>query len=112
MHLAACQAKKRRSLSTTMAKSLLVLCCLISGPNLIGAQEAVSYAKHVRPFLAKYCLDCHNAKALKAGLNLETFKALLEGSDRGPVLVAGKPDESSLINSIEGKSKAAMPPKT
>src|SRR6267143_1621978 len=39
------------------------------------AQEKPSYAKHVRPFLAKYCLECHNAKTAKLGLNLEIGRA-------------------------------------
>ena len=74
------------------------------------AQE-VSYAKQVRPFLAKYCLECHNAKSHKAGLNLETPKAILEGSDRRAVLLPGKPDDSFLVTLSEGKKQPAMPPK-
>jgi WD40 repeat protein len=77
-----------------------------------SAQAPPSYAKDVRPFLAKYCLECHNAKALKGGLNLETYKGIQEGADKGPVLSAGKPAESLLVTSVEGKTKPAMPPKT
>lgn len=73
--------------------------------------KAPSYAKDVRPFLVKYCVECHNAKTLKAGLNLETYKSLKEGSDNGMVLVAGKPDESSLVILAEGKKQPRMPPK-
>jgi WD40 repeat protein len=77
-----------------------------------SAQQSPSYAKQVRPFLAKYCIECHNPKALKGGLDLETFKTLEEGSDRGPVVEAGKPDYSKLVTSVEGKTKPVMPPKT
>src|ERR1700736_2508916 len=76
------------------------------------AEEVISYAKHIRPFFAKYCLECHNAKALKGGLSLDTFKAMLEGSDKGPVIDAGKPEASPLVTSLEGKTKPTMPPKT
>ena len=62
--------------------------------------------------MAKYCLECHNAKALKGGLNLDSFKGMLEGSDKGPVVIAGRPDESAFVTSVEGKSKPTMPPKT
>src|SRR5205823_2649654 len=75
------------------------------------AKIAPSYAKHVRPFLVKYCVECHNAKNDKRGLNLETYKSLGEGSDLGPVIAAGKPDESKLILSLEKKEKPHMPPK-
>lgn len=84
---------------------------LMFATSSLPAQEPPSYARHVRPYLAKYCLECHNAKALKGGLSLETLKTILEGSDKGPVLVAGKPDESTLVTSVEGKSKPAMPPR-
>jgi WD40 repeat protein len=70
-----------------------------------------SYARDVRPFLAKYCLECHNAKSAKASLNLETFKGLTAGGDSGPVLVAGNPDKSPLVLLVEGKDKPRMPPK-
>src|SRR5712671_1056104 len=76
------------------------------------AQDKPSYAKHVRPFIAKYCLECHNAKSAKGGLTLETYKGILEGGDKGEVLVPRKPDESRLVALIEGKGKEKMPPKS
>jgi hypothetical protein len=95
-----------------MLRQLLTFGLLLSTHQDLHAQESPSYAKHVRPFLAKYCLECHNVKALKGGLNLETFKSMLEGSDKGPVLVAGKPEQSPLVTSLEGKTMPVMPPKT
>jgi WD40 repeat protein len=76
----------------------------------LPAQQPASYAKDVRPFLARYCLECHNAKSLKGGLDLETFKGLQAGSDNGPVLVPGKPDGSPLVLLAEGKKSPRMPP--
>jgi hypothetical protein len=70
-----------------------------------------SYAREVRPFLAKYCIECHNPGKLKGGLNLETYKALREGAESGPVVVPGKADESPLVRSVEKKEKPFMPPK-
>src|SRR5689334_16805231 len=75
------------------------------------AEEPVSYAKQVKPFLAKYCLECHNAEDAKGGLVMESFQALLKGSDKGPVIVPGKPGESRLVLLPEGKAKPPMPPK-
>jgi hypothetical protein len=91
--------------------------CWICLPFVLAAsgaalgQQAPTYAKDVRPFFAKYCLECHNSTAQKAGLDLETFKSLQEGSDRGPVLIPGKPDESLLVVLAEGKKDPKMPPK-
>lgn len=75
------------------------------------AQQPSSYAKQVRPFLARYCLECHNTSQAKGELVLESFKAILEGGKSGPVVVPGKPDESLLVILAEGKKKPAMPPK-
>src|ERR1700758_78365 len=77
----------------------------------VFGQQAPSFSKDVRPFLARYCLECHNAKTFKAGLDLETYKSLQEGSDRGPAVVAGKPEESPLVVLTEGKKEPKMPPK-
>jgi len=78
--------------------------------NTVSAQSPPSYAKQVRPFLTKYCLECHNAKTQKGTLSLETFKAMMEGSDSGPVVVPGQPDKSKLVLLTERKDKPSMPP--
>jgi WD40 repeat protein len=81
---------------------------LVSTPFLPA--QAPSYSKDIRPILAKYCLECHNAKTLKGGLNLETHKVLMEGSDGGPVVVTGEPDKSLIVLLTEHKEKPTMPP--
>src|SRR4051812_26351891 len=45
------------------------LVLLLAGAS-VHAQEEPSYARQVRPFLGKYCLECHNPNSLKAGLDL------------------------------------------
>jgi hypothetical protein len=74
------------------------------------AAEPPSYAKQVKPFLARYCLECHTGDRAKGGLDLASFKGLLEGGNNGPVVAAGKPDESRLVLLAEGKDKPVMPP--
>src|SRR5262249_17377748 len=97
----------------TCRKSLFwVAAVLLGAVGLTGqAQQPPSYAKQVRPFLAKYCLECHNASQAKGELVLETFKAMQDGGKSGPGVVPGKPDESPLVLLAEGKQKPAMPPK-
>src|SRR5207244_8360856 len=94
-----------------MKRVLLSTVALLGLVPTLPAQDKVSYAKHVRPFLAKYCLECHNAKSAKVGLNLETVKAIRAGSDGGSVLEPGKPDDSRIVLLVEGKDKPPMPPK-
>src|SRR5260370_35949981 len=84
---------------------------LVTLTTSVGAQQPPSYAKQVRPFLARYCLECHNASTSKGDLDLETFKGMIQGGKNGVVVVPGKPDESRLVLQPEGKAKPTMPPK-
>src|SRR6516165_6967771 len=93
-----------------MIRSIVLLSCLLS-PDRAVADTSPSYAKDVRPFLAKYCSECHAGKEPESGLNLETYKGLMDGGDHGPVLKAGKADESRIVRMVEGKSKPFMPPR-
>src|SRR6516165_3066500 len=79
-------------------------------PGTIVAQ-APSYAKDVKPFFSRSCLECHSREEPKGGLNLKTYKSLLEGGDNGAVLIAGKADASRIVRLVEHKDKPFMPPK-
>jgi hypothetical protein len=76
------------------------------------AAQPPSYIKQVKPFLAKYCVECHNPDKLRGDLDLSTVKAMLAGGKSGPAFVPGKPDESYLVTLAEGKDNPKMPPKT
>ncbi len=73
--------------------------------------ETTSYAKQIKPFFARYCSECHNSDEPKGGLDLETYKSLLEGGDKGTVLTPGKADASRIVRLVEHKEKPFMPPK-
>src|SRR5262245_9793380 len=80
-------------------------------PAWTPAQEpSPSYARHVVPFLTRYCSECHSGDDAKGSLDLDTFEALLEGGRAGPSVVAGKPEASPLVLRVEGKEKPVMPP--
>jgi hypothetical protein len=98
-----------------MRPTLLLLASLVAHallPPPANAQQPPSYAKQVRPLLARYCLSCHNATKLEGGLDLESYKTLREGGAHGEVVVPGKADDSRLVLMVEGKRKPTMPPKT
>jgi cytochrome c553/mono/diheme cytochrome c family protein len=75
-------------------------------PDQIGFFEI-----KVRPLLVERCFSCHSAKAekLKAGLHLDSREALLKGGESGAAIVAGKPDESLIIEAVNYQSYE-MPP--
>jgi hypothetical protein len=73
-------------------------------------QEAFFEMK-VRPILVAKCLDCHGEKKQEGGLRLDSRGALLKGNDAGPAVIAGKPDESRLVEVIGYQDPIKMPPK-
>ncbi len=75
-------------------------------------EASPSFEANIRPFLAKYCTECHNHDDADGGFVVETFELLLKGGDRGVEIVPGKPDESRFVMQLEGKAKPKMPPKT
>ncbi|HKB38866.1 MAG TPA: c-type cytochrome domain-containing protein, partial [Gemmataceae bacterium] len=90
---------------------ILLSCLLLVATRAAPAQEAPSFAKQVRPFFARYCVECHTAQDPDGGLSLDSYKGLLAGGDKGEVFVAGKPNESRIVLMVEGKIAPKMPPK-
>jgi hypothetical protein len=89
---------------------LIAIFALVAVASRLPAQQPPSYARDVRPFLTKYCLECHNSKEAKSGLDLETYKGLRAGGDGGEVLLPGQPNASRIVLMVEGKKKPKMPP--
>jgi mono/diheme cytochrome c family protein len=77
--------------------------------KLEAAQEEF-FESRIRPVLADNCLECHGAEKHKAGLRLDIKAAMLKGGEAGPVVVPGKPEESSLIEAIRYEGEVRMPP--
>ena len=75
-------------------------------------QQAEFFEARIRPILVEQCQRCHGPKKQESGLRLDTKQGLLEGSDSGPVIVPGQPDESPLIEAIRYTATIKMPPKT
>ena len=63
-------------------------------------EDATTYAALVQPILDDRCVACHNPNNKKGGLLLDTHEGILEGGDDGPAVVAGRSDESVLIQRI------------
>src|SRR4051794_20082247 len=68
------------------------------------------FEKDVRPLLVERCHECHGGAKVKGGLRLTSREALLRGGDSGPAAVAGKPDESLIVQAIRYQDEPRMPP--
>jgi hypothetical protein len=85
--------------------AMAAVCVLLSG-QAAGAdarpdrEPARVFDAEVAPILAKHCLECHGRSLRKGKLDLSSQTAALAGGKSGPVIVAGKPDESLLCDYV------------
>jgi WD40 repeat protein len=72
---------------------------------------AVNYEDDVKPILNRYCLGCHSAGEMRAGLSLESYQGVLKGSGGGDVVKAGRATQSPLYLAVshEGVGVPPMP---
>ena len=62
--------------------------------------ETITY-QQLQPVLEAACSQCHGAAPIK-GLRVTTYEGLMAGSENGPVIVPGSPEESKIIAVLEG----------
>jgi hypothetical protein len=62
-----------------------------------AAAVASDYQRLIVPLLERTCTSCHNPDKQKGELLLTTIEGIQKGGENGPVVVAGKPDESPLL---------------
>ncbi len=55
------------------------------------------FARTIQPILERTCTKCHNPEKLKGELLLTTPDGIRKGGENGPVVVAGKPEDSPLL---------------
>jgi hypothetical protein len=79
--------------------------------RLVAAEPEVSYRSDVWPILKRHCWSCHSGTDPQGGLKMDSVADMLKGGDSGPLYVAGKPEESRLLQVISG-DKPSMPPKS
>ena len=88
-----------------------ILIGVILSTRVLSADEKLSseqdfFETRVRPLLAKNCFLCHS-EARAGGLQMDSKDAMMRGSKDGVVVVPGKPDASTLWESVE---TGRMPP--
>jgi uncharacterized membrane protein len=91
----------------------------VSAPNSsidvskVNLEEAAFYNDLVKPILKEKCYGCHGASKQKGKLRLDEPQHILKGGKDGVVIVAGKIDESELIDRIDLllDDEDHMPPK-
>ncbi|NLT72214.1 MAG: DUF1553 domain-containing protein [Verrucomicrobiaceae bacterium] len=98
-------------------KTLLLLPTLASGWggfSLIAAADApLSFNRDVRPIIADACFQCHgpDSATREADLRLDTERGFFGGEGADPVVIPGKPGESSFYGRlVSDNPDDIMPP--
>jgi mono/diheme cytochrome c family protein len=92
--------------------SPLPIGCIVLGALGVAAAFAqstnpsipVNFDKDVAPIFKSNCTGCHGESVKMKELNLNSEEAALKGSESGPVVVSGKPDESILYKKVRDGS--------
>ncbi|WP_162934918.1 c-type cytochrome domain-containing protein [Pseudomonas cavernae] len=87
------------------------------GAPLGSAGRAAAKAAGVPPYsaaevaslLQANCLECHLGADAPVHLRLDSLEGLLRGSENGPVVQPGRPQDSELIRRLKGISQPRMP---
>lgn len=109
----------QRASVVMLAATLLIVLAAISSSTVRAesppSEQADTAAKtkffetRIRPLLAARCFKCHGEEKQSGGLRVDALSTLLEGGESGAALVAGKPDESLMVEAIRWESYE-MPP--
>lgn len=86
-----------------MPRPVLSLLALLT--SAVSALAAPDYQRDIKPMLARQCVLCHGPTALKGKLLLDTAAGARKGGEHGPAIVPGKPDESLLLQVIQGQHR-------
>ena len=78
-------------------------------PSIQGA--AVSFTNEILPIFNSRCSNCHGGNRTEEGLVLLTYEGILQGSDNGPVIVAGNADASLLVEQVVNQEMPKRGPK-
>lgn len=71
----------------------------------------VSFQANVLPIFEQHCAECHGDERSEEGLKLVRYRTVMAGSQNGPVVAAGDPDGSYLLDMVvSGKMPKEGPP--
>jgi mono/diheme cytochrome c family protein len=77
-----------------------------TGSAAIGSNFAA-----VQTTFASKCAGCHGATNPKDGVSMVSYESIQKGGSHGPILVAGNPEGSVLVDVLRARNgKKQMPP--
>jgi hypothetical protein len=79
-------------------------------PFTMDEARLVRYSKDVAPIIEAHCAECHNPDKSKSDLDLSSVETMMVGGKKaGPSIVPGQPDDSPVVQYIQGLKRPRMP---
>ena len=94
--------------SQAMLRSLGCLAFLVLAGSVRADDQ--HFEQYVRPLLIERCHKCHAGTEAKGGLRLDSREFALKGGDTGAAIIAGKPEQSLLLQAVRHENGLEMPP--
>ncbi len=90
---------------------LLVLAAVANGGFVSADEQREFFENKIRPVLVEHCYECHSVDSHEVGgkLLVDSRDGMLVGGESGPVLLAGQPDASLIIQALR-YDDLEMPP--
>ncbi len=102
-----------RSTVTALGLGAMALAAAVTAPSAQSPaaqpETPISFTGVIQPILQRSCWTCHGARLQLSKLDLRTREAALRGGARGPALIPGKAEQSSLYRAIAHLDAIKMP---
>lgn len=90
---------------------LLIPLCAMALARPVWAEDAVDYARTIKPVLKARCFACHGALKQQAGLRLDSVALIAKGGESGLIVTPGDSAASPLLKRVSATDDAErMPP--
>lgn len=76
-----------------------------------SSSSTVSFSKDVLPLLQSRCVNCHGGNETRADLSLNSYEAIMQGSENGSVLIPGDATNSVLADMVVTQKMPKRGPK-
>lgn len=93
------------------AEKLMIVC--LAPFAIIGCdrQQPMSFSEDVQPILERYCITCHTTGGQgheASGFSMETYDDLMQGTNFGPMILAGDAENSNMVVLMEGRADPSI----
>ncbi len=67
-----------------------------------------TYTDNVQPIFTQRCVSCHGPSRAENGLRLDSYDGVIKGTQFGPVVVPGQPNQSALVSVVRGSTDPSI----